>query len=427
MPTTVHMPMLSPTMEEGVIVKWHVKEGDKVSAGDVLCEIETDKATVEHTSIEEGYVRKIVVKEGIKTPVNKGIAIFSTKPDEDISGYTLEEPDYNPPTEEVTEEKTEEAPKKTAPVAGGLAEPAFVPTGPRKRVDFPKRDSNARVKASPLAKKLAKEKGLDLASVVGSGPDGRVVEKDLQGASKAGDVSFAAGEVPTVPAGTFEELEMSQMRRVIGEKLQASKTFIPHFYVNDEVNVDRLMDLRKQLIDLGMKFTFNDFVMRAVALALRKHPGVNSGYNSQSKKIIQFKTIDICVAVAIPDGLITPIVPHADYKNISQISAETKSLAKKAKEGSLSLDEFQGGSFTVSNLGMFGIHSFDAVINPPQSAILAVGGIHKKPVVVDNEVRVGNIMAITLSCDHRVIDGALAAEFVHSVKKFLENPSSLIL
>ncbi len=425
MPITVTMPVLSPTMKEGVIAKWLKKEGDRVEAGDPLCEIATDKSTVEFQSIEDGYLRKIVIKEGVKVLVNQGIAILTKAASEDISSYQLEEPDLVREVKASVEQK-EVVTSSSATTTTTISGMAFAPTPPRTNYRFPQ-SSEGEITASPLAKKIAKEQGLDLHSVKGSGPHGRIIAKDLEFAQKKGSISFGYQESPMLPPGTYEEIPLTQMRRIIGERLQASKSTIPHYYLTQEIVADRMIDLRTQLKEMGVSVTFNDFVLRAVALALRKHPDINAGYNSVTNSLIQFKTVDISLAVGIPEGLITPIICHADYKNIVQISQEAKELGKKAKEGTLRPEEYQGGSFTVSNLGMYGILAFDAVINPPQAAILAVGGIQEKALSQNGKVISGNAMQVTLSADHRVIDGANAAAFLRTVKQFLENPVGLVI
>lgn len=414
----IEMPKLSPTMTEGRIIKWLKEEGEKVAEGDVLCEIATDKSTMEYNSIEEGYLRKIFHNEGEVVSLGKILALLTETKDEDISSYREK------PVEKKEEVQKEESVKEAPKGALSFALPTFTPVLPRAQYEFEER--NERVAASPLAKKVAKEKGLDLASVKGSGPQGRILAKDLEFAQAEGPIALNEKR-PSIPPGTYEEIPLTPIRKVIGERLQAAKMTIPHYYITDEIRVDRLMRVREELKEAGLKITFNDFVLRAVALALRKHPEVNSGYNSQNQTIIRFKTIDISLAVSIPDGLITPILCHADYKDIFTLSEEAKRLAKKAKENSLKPEEYQGGSFTLSNLGMFGIKSFDAVINPPQAAILAVGGIQEKGVVEGGVVIPGHVMHVTLSLDHRVIDGAEGAKFLHTVKHFLLNPSMLLI
>lgn len=429
MPFTVTMPKLSPTMEEGSIVKWHAKEGDLVKEGQLLIEVATDKATVEYNALDEGYLRKILVKEGSMAKVNQPIGIFTVKKDESIEGYKTVEETLDVKTPAKAEKKAKKEEEAPAPaLAGTMAQPAFVPEPPLENYKFPKpSDYQERTMASPLARKLAKEKGLDLSTVPGSGPSGRVMSKDLDLAQPAALTTFGKREVPTIPPGTYEEIPLSPMRKIIGKRLQESKTFIPHFYVSQDVNVSLLVTMREQLKEFELKPTLNDFIIRACALALKEHPSVNTGFDSVKQAIISFKTIDISVAVSIEGGLITPIIRHADYKNVGQISVEIKELVKRAKEGKLDPTEYKGGSFSVSNLGMYGISDFVAVINPPQAAILAVGGIEEKPIFINNEIKPAKIMRLTLSVDHRVIDGAEAAKFIKTVQKILENPAILLV
>ncbi len=427
MPFTVTMPKLSPTMEEGTITKWHKKEGDHVKAGDVLFEVATDKATVEHNALDPGYLRKILIGNGKDAVVNQPIAIFTVKQDESIEGY---KPEGAPPKQAApapTAEKKAEAhaPAAAPKAAGAMQQPAFVPEPPLSHYVFPQPAKEQR--ASPLAKKLAQEKGVDLTTVKGTGPQHRVMSRDLNLAQPDAVVAFGRQDVPKIAPGTYEEEALSPMRKIVGQRLQESKTFIPHFYVTQDVNVAALSTIRDHLKNVGVKVSFNDLIVRATAIALRKHPEINSGYNSVNASLIRFKTIDISIAVTVNGGLITPIIRHADYKNVGQISTETKTLALRAREGKLAREEYVGGSFTISNLGMFGVSEFIAVINPPQAAILAVGGMEEKPVVKNGHVVPGKLMRLTLSADHRVIDGADAAKFLKTLQFYLENPSMLLV
>ncbi len=310
-----------------------------------------------------------------------------------------------------------------------MRQPAFVPEPPLQNYTFegPAGSVEGHLLASPLAKNLAKERGIDLSTVKGTGPRGRIVSRDLDLGQPAAAVTFGRREVPSLPPGSYEEEPLSPMRKVIARRLQDSKTFIPHFYVRQEVHADALVETREQLKKGGLKVSINDFIVRACALVLREHPEVNSGFNSTSSNIIRFKTVDISIAVSLKHGLITPILRHADYKNLGQISTEVKLLAEKAREGKLAREEYMGGSFTISNMGMYGISDFLAVINPPQAAILAVSAIEEKAVVREGQLMPGKVLTLTLSVDHRVIDGADAAKFIKSVQKFLENPALLLL
>jgi len=391
MPFTFTMPKLSPTMETGSIAKWHKKEGEHVNAGDVILEVSTDKATVEHSALDEGWLRKILVQEGSEAAVNEPIAIFSEEQNENIEGFK---------PEGVVEKPVVQEAKQTV---------AATTPAPR---------AEGRVLASPLAKKLAKERGIDLSGLQGTGPGKRIVSRDLEGAKKV---------APQVPSGSFEEIPLTPIRKVIAQRLQEAKATIPHFYVQQTIDAEQLVAMREQLSELEVKVSINDCMVRACALALRAHPTVNRGFNAANQTILQFKTIDISVAVNVESGLITPIVPQADYKSLQEISSEIRALVKKAKEGKLQPREFQGGSFTVSNLGMFGVTDFQAIINPPQAAIIAVSGIHNQPVIKGGTVVPGKIMNVTLSVDHRVIDGVQAAEFLKTLQKIVENPVSLLI
>lgn len=413
MPFTFTMPKLSPTMTSGTIAKWHKKEGEHVAAGEMLLEISTDKATVEHEALDEGWLRQILVKEGEEAEINQPIAIFTETKDESVKGYA--------PKGQKEEPKMEKPAAPTKPAKTSAA-PAPAPVAVQTEAS-----PSERLRASPLARKLAVQQGLDLSKVTGTGPGERIMSRDLAQAKPAAEVSFTRQAQPTGQPGAFEEVALTPIRRVIAQRLQEAKSTIPHFYVRQAVNAEPLIAVRDQLEKGGLTITFNDMLIKACALALRAYPDVNCGYQSANDTIIRFKSIDISVAVSIPDGLITPIVWQADYKNLGEISAEVKTLAKRAKEGKLQPKEFQGGSFTISNMGMYGIDDFTAVINPPQAAILAVGGIHEVPVVREGKVVPGKEMGLVLSSDHRVVDGALAARFIKKVQHFLENPSLLLI
>ena len=430
MPFTLTMPKLSPTMEEGTITKWRKKVADHVKAGDVLFEVATDKATVEHSALDDGFLRKILVEDGGGAVVNQPVAIFTEKLDESIEGYipeglipqtVLPVSASIEPVEKISLSAPEIRPATTS------QQPAFVPELPLAGYVFPSIDPSSPIKASPLAKRLSVEKGIDIQTVKGSGPHGRVLSRDIGSGQPLAIVPFGHKGVPTIPPGTYEEIPLTPIRKVIAQRLQQSKSFIPHFYVSQDIDAGTMIALRDQLKILGHKITFNDLVIRAIALALKEHPEMNSGYNSVSSSIIRFKTIDIAVAVSIPSGLITPILRHADYKSIGQISAEVKLLAQKAKEGKLLREEYVGGSFTLSNLGMFGVSGFIGVINPPQAGILCIGGIEDKPIIKNGMVVPGKSMTITLSADHRVVDGADGAKFIKTVQKYLENPAALVI
>jgi pyruvate dehydrogenase E2 component (dihydrolipoamide acetyltransferase) len=429
MPFTLTMPKLSPTMEEGSIAKWHKNEGDKVNVGDLLAEIATDKATVEYNALDEGYLRKILVATGGHAVVNQPIAIFTISLDESIEGY---QPTGIAPVQQEQTPKSQETvkPEESQPQAPvSFQQPKFSPEPPLEGYDFkfPTSSVAERIAASPLAKKLAKEKGLDLSSVQGSGPRGRISSRDLNLAQPDLPVNFNKRAKPTIAPGSYEEVALTPMRKAIAQKLQQAKTFIPHVYVRQEIDAAPLVELRDQLKSADVKVTFNDFVVRACALALREHPNINSGFDSATQSIVLFQTIDISLAVNLEGGLITPIVRHADYKNLGEISVEVKDLAARARSNKLKPEEYKGGSFTISNLGMFGVSDFAAIINPPQAAILAVGGIEECVRVKNGEIKPGKKMNLVLSVDHRVIDGAEAAKFIKSVQKYLELPVLLLV
>jgi pyruvate dehydrogenase E2 component (dihydrolipoamide acetyltransferase) len=430
-------------MEEGTIAKWHKKEGELVEAGQLLIEVSTDKATVEYNALDGGYLRKILVKEGDTASVNQPIAIFTESKDESIEKYKPEGETPSKPAEKQANEKSGNAevqssqPQKTAqqspePVKQAQAfkpSSSFAPEKPLEGYNFgySKDKLEKRVPASPLAKKLAKERGVDISSVRGSGPNERVVSKDLDLAQPVQQVAFGNREVPQVAPGTYVEEKLTQIRKTIAQRLQESKTFIPHYYLTIQIDAEPIIRARQELQQGGIKLSYNDFLIRACALALREHPVVNSGFNAVNNTIIRFQTIDISVAVDIPDGLVTPIIRHADYKNLGEISSEVRYLAQKAKENKLQPEEYKGGSFTISNLGMYGIREFIAVINPPQSAILAVGGIFETPIIRDGHIKKGSALNLTLSADHRVVDGARGAQFLNSVQKYAESPSLLLI
>lgn len=428
MPFTQTMPKLSPTMDSGMIAKWHKKEGDRVEVGDLLIEVATDKATVEFNAIDSGFLRKILVAEGKEASVNQPIAILSEKKDESIEGYKPEGDEKPAPKVEAKVEEKKEAQSAPQPAVKPMSQPVFAAEPPLKNYTHPTQVvEGGRILASPLARRLAQERGLDLSTVSGTGPNGRIMERDLEKAQPLGLVGFGRRSTPTTAPGTFELENMSPMRRVIAQRLQEAKSFIPHFYVRQKINAEPLLSIREQLHNLELKATYNDLIVRACALALKQHPVVNSGFDSANQAIIRFKTIDIAIAVNVSAGLITPIVRHADYKNVGELSVEIRNLAKRAKEGKLEAHEYKGGSFTISNMGMLGVTDFSAIINPPQAGILAVSAILDEPIVRNGGVVAGKVMNLTLSVDHRVIDGAAAATFMKTLQKFLENPAALLI
>jgi len=413
MPFTQTMPKLSPTMEAGTIAKWHKKEGDKVESGELLIEVATDKATVEYNALDSGWLKKIIVAEGQEATVNQPIAIFTEEEGESIEGYETPKPAPAPQKSEVTPTAQENPPQAPQQQKQPEVKPA------PQVVQQPMQPAG-RIKASPLAKKLAQEKGIDLKSLKGTGPGGRILSRDLSNTTTNVRKS-------NIPSGTFQEEPLNQMRKVIAARLQEAKNLIPHFYVTQTIDGAPLLQLKEQLQANEIKVSINDLVIKASALALKEHPSINSGYDAKRQVILRYQTVDISVAVSIDGGLITPIVTHADEKTVLEIGTEVRALAKKAKEGKLQPNEFQGGSFTISNLGMFGTSSFLAIINPPQAAILAVGGILDQPVVKNGTVVPGKVLNLTLSVDHRVIDGVAAAEFLRTLQAILENPALILL
>ncbi|WP_394177231.1 pyruvate dehydrogenase complex dihydrolipoamide acetyltransferase [Yoonia maritima] len=432
MPTEILMPALSPTMEEGTLAKWHVKEGDTVSSGDIMAEIETDKATMEFEAVDEGVMGKILIAEGTEgVKVNDVIAILLEDGEsaDDISAT---------PTAAPTEQPAATA--EAAPAGGSDKVAAPAPAAPVK-------DGN-RVFATPLARRIAADKGLDLAAITGSGPHGRIVKADVENATAAPKAAAApAAAKADAPAATlaagpstgavlktyadrpFEEVKLDGMRKTIAARLTEAKQSVPHFYLRRDINLDALLKFRsqlnKQLEPRGVKLSVNDFIIKACALALQQVPEANAVWAGD--RTLKFEKSDVAVAVAIDGGLFTPVLKDSDSKSLSALSSEMKDLANRARDRKLAPHEYQGGSFAISNLGMFGIDNFDAIINPPHSAILAVGAGVKKPIVgADGELTVGTIMSSTLSVDHRVIDGVLGANLLNAIKDNLENPMTML-
>ncbi|WGR62875.1 pyruvate dehydrogenase complex dihydrolipoamide acetyltransferase (plasmid) [Paracoccus ferrooxidans] len=433
MPTEILMPALSPTMEEGTLAKWLVKEGDEVKSGDIIAEIETDKATMEFEAVDEGRMGKILVAEGTAgVKVNTPIAVLLEEGEsaDDIAAAPAPKAEAQPETA-----KAEAAPAATATAAPAPA--------------APKSADGGRIFASPLARRIAAEKGIDLAGVTGSGPHGRIVKADVEGA-KPGAAKPAAAEAPkaapapaaaAAPAGPSaetilkiyadretEEVALDGMRRTIAARLSEAKQTIPHFYLRRSAKLDELMKFRamlnKQLDSRGVKLSVNDFIIKACALALQEVPDANAVWAGD--RILKLKPSDVAVAVAVEGGLFTPVLKDAQQKTLSALSAEMKDLANRAKTKKLAPHEYQGGSFAISNLGMFGIENFDAVINPPHGAILAVGAGIQTPVAENGEVVIRNVMSMTLSVDHRVIDGALGAQLLEAIVGHLENPMGML-
>ncbi len=466
MPINITMPALSPTMEEGNLAKWLVKEGDQVAPGDVIAEIETDKATMEVEAVDEGTVAKIVVpagSEGVK--VNSLIAILAEE-GEDASAAAAGGDAV--PAEAEAAPKQDEKPKAEAEAAATASDGGSKSTASdaAKPVETPKTETASaeptkakgdRVFASPLARRLAKEAGVDLSGITGSGPRGRIVKADVEGASKgqaATQPATAGSAVPTQSAaapkgmsddavlklfeeGSYELLPHDNMRKTIARRLVEAKSTIPHFYLTADCELDALLALRQQLnlaapVKKGekgevphYKLSVNDFIIKAMALALRDVPSANASWTEAN--MVMHKHSDVGVAVSIPGGLITPIIKHAEEKSLSAISNEMKDLAARARARKLKPEEYQGGTTAVSNLGMFGIKDFAAVINPPHATILAIGAGEERAVVKSGEIKVATVMSVTLSTDHRAVDGALGAELVGAFKRHIENPLGMLV
>ncbi|MEY8834687.1 pyruvate dehydrogenase complex dihydrolipoamide acetyltransferase [Phaeobacter italicus] len=441
MPTEILMPALSPTMEEGTLAKWLVKEGDTVASGDLLAEIETDKATMEFEAVDEGVIGKILIAEGSEgVKVNSPIAILLEDGESaDDIGATPAAPAAAEDTAPAASEDASPAPAQAA--AAATPAPA-APAGA----------DGSRIFASPLARRIAADKGLDLADISGSGPRGRIVKADVENATAAPKAAAAApaaaapaAAAPAAAAATsgptadqvarmyegrdYEEVALDGMRKTIAARLSEAKQTIPHFYLRRDIQLDALLkfrgELNKQLEGRGVKLSVNDFIIKAVALALQAVPDANAVWAGD--RVLKMKSSDVAVAVAIEGGLFTPVLQDSDMKSLSTLSAEMKDLAKRARDRKLAPHEYQGGSFAISNLGMFGIDNFDAIVNPPHAGILAVGSGVKKPVVgADGELKVATVMSVTMSVDHRVIDGALGADLLKAIVENLENPMTML-
>ena len=439
MPTEILMPALSPTMEEGTLAKWLVKEGDSVSSGDLLAEIETDKATMEFEAVDEGTIGKILIDEGTEgVKVNTPIAVLL---DEGESADDIEDaaPAKKDKPDAADGGSKAETAKASSDGGKGQAEPSET-----KAPAAPSDAKGERIFASPLARRIAADKGLDLSKIKGSGPHGRIVKADVEDAKpEKTTAKEAPAETPaTLPSGPstdaitaiyegreYEEIKLDGMRKTIAARLTEAKQTVPHFYLRRDIKLDALLKFRsqlnKQLESRGVKLSVNDFIIKACALALQAVPAANAVWAGD--RVLQLKPSDVAVAVAIEGGLFTPVLQDAEMKSLSALSAEMKDLAARARDRKLAPHEYQGGSFAVSNLGMFGIDNFDAVINPPHGAILAVGTGVKKPVVgEDGELTVATVMSVTLSVDHRVIDGALGAQLLEQIVQNLENPMVML-
>jgi pyruvate dehydrogenase E2 component (dihydrolipoamide acetyltransferase) len=429
--TKVVLAKLSPTMEEGTVVTWGKQEGDAVKIGDVLAEIETDKANMEMEALGAGILRKVLVPAGGTAPVGTLIGVIAGE-DEDIAGVLAEAEAAAKAVPEPAPEAAAEAPAAPPPALAAPAAPAPAPgatRAPAPVVPFSTAVPGGRIKASPLARAIAARSNVPLESVAGSGPGGRIIKRDIEGYLAAPPAASSAAPgakvpVPSVTPGT--EIPHSSIRRTIARRLAESKFGAPHFYVTVEIAMDDAVSLRGQLLRAeGIKISFNDLVVKACARALTRFPTVNASWAED--RIITPAGVHVGGAVAIPDGLITPVVRDADRKSVAEISREIKGLAKRARDRKLKPEEFTGSTFTTSNLGMFDVTEFTAIINPPESCILAIGAVRKAPVVVEDRLAVGHRMNVTLSCDHRVVDGALGAQFLAEIRRLLENPVSLLL
>ncbi len=460
MPVNILMPALSPTMTEGTLAKWHVKEGDEVNAGDVIAEIETDKATMEVEAVDEGHLGEILVPEGTESvPVNQPIAVLlqEGESESDLGQATSAPP---PPAEDApasapSGEKASKAPE--APAKGGAPGTQEMLKDAPPAPPAPKSSGGERIFASPLARRMAKQAGIDLTQIKGSGPNSRIVRADVEQAIERGVSAPAeaapakkeaapaaaaapAAEAPAAPRAkdladsyglAYEEVPLSSMRRTIAKRMVEAKQSIPDYPLTVDVEIDELLRVRKELnaraekSGADYKLSVNDFIVRACALALMQVPGVNASYNGTT--LLMYDHADISVAVAIEGGLITPIVKKADTKGLAQISREMKVLAKRARDGKLKPEDYQGGTFSLSNLGMMGIKEFGAIINPPQGCIVAVGQSEQRPVVKDGALAVATMMSVTGTFDHRVADGAMGAEFMGALKKLLEDPLTMML
>lgn len=431
MSINILMPALSPTMTEGKLAKWHVKVGDAVKSGQVICEIETDKATMEVEAVDEGKIGQIVVPEGAEgVKVNAVIAILLEEGEKAVAAPAPSaQPAASPPA-------AKPAPSQPA------AAPASPPKAAPQAAPMPAVSSGGlRVFASPLARRIAADKGINLASVKGSGPKGRIVRADVENAKPVAPAAAPATGAPkpaprpSAPAQPIftapgdKRVPHTAVRKVIARRMLESKQTVPHFYLTVELEIDALLAARQAINDVARKMnakvSVNDMVIKACAKALRDHPDCNASWTED--EMVQYGAVDISVAVATDRGLITPIVRNADMKGVAQISIEMKDLAGRAKEGKLKLEEFQGGGFTISNLGMFGVNEFAAIINPPQAMILAVGAGEERVVARKGQMVIRNMMSLTLAVDHRVVDGAMGAQFLQSLKAYIEQPAAMLV
>ncbi len=437
------MEALSPTMEEGRLVKWTKNEGDQVKAGDVLAEVETDKAVMELVARGDGVLRKRLANEGDASPIGTLLAVIAG-PDENIDSIVGS---AAPAAATAATPAQSQGEASAPPPQKAAASPSVAPPAPAQPRPAPPRPPAApsaprgngstqpgapstpggRQRSSPLARRLASEKGIQLGAIHGTGPGGRIVKRDIENAKATGGSGRSAAAERLATEGDFKDIPLTQIRKTIARRLSESNGPVPTFFLTSEYDATRAAELRTQLVEMGdqYKVSFNDIVIKAVALALAEHPEVNAHWLTD--KIRHFNRIHVAMAVAVEDGLITPVLFDADRLTLWEISEKARELAKKARERKLMPEEYTGATFTVSNLGMFGIDQFTAIINPPEVGILAIGGVEEKPVVIDGSLEVRQRMRVTMSCDHRVVDGATGAKFLQTVRRYIENPLSLII
>ena len=461
MAITIEMPKLSDTMEEGVLSAWLVDEGDSVSAGDILAQVETDKATMDLEAFDDGILLKKMIDEGDAVPIGEMIAVLGEEGEDisDLLGDTdgsddVTEDDASSEAETASAEAEPSQPEPGSPDTEVAASPAGdgeLTERTPEPVPAPTDASGERVKASPLARRVAQEHSLDLGSVDGTGPNGRIVRSDVEAAIEEREAApEPAPETAPEPTGDgaptpqpapaesveidvgYDTESISQMRKAISRRLAQSKFTAPHFYLTIDVDMGHAAEVRAELNERAeekdrARISYNDLITKACALALREHPYVNASYHADEGEIRKYDDVHVGVAVAIDEGLITPVIRNADQKGLTQIAAETRELAEKARNRELQPEDYEGATFTTSNLGMFGIEEFTAILNPPNAAILAIGGIRDEPVVEDGEIVPGKRMKVTLSCDHRVVDGAVGAQFLDTMQGYLEDPMTMLL
>ncbi len=440
MAEVIRMPRLSDTMEEGTIAKWHKKVGDKIQEGDIIAEVETDKATMEMESFQEGTLLYVGIDEGDTVPINEVIAVVGEKgedyqevleKEQSQEEVTTKEADASGEKQKDQKEKDTKTATKTEPPQAGDGN-GQVSTEPSKSKSFSASTTEGgRIKASPLARSMAREKGIELAGIEGTGDNGRIIKRDIENYLEKEPEPMQGeeevGQMPVIAAEEgYEDISLSQMRKTIAKRLSESKFTAPHFYLTMEINMDAAITARKQMNEVSpVKISYNDIIMKAAALAIRKNPRVNVSW--MEDRIRQYKHIHLGMAVAVEEGLVVPVLRFADNKTLSQLASERRLMAQKAEKKQLKPEDFEGNTFTISNLGMFDIDQFTAIINSPDSCILAVGKIKQTPEIDGGEVKTANIMKVTLSCDHRAVDGAIGSRFLQSFKAFLEEPTRMLV